>query len=207
MGPGGTESVIHTDSHDNLNCVFAGSKRFYIADSAYYGIVTDKRCGWVEVEEEVKEAAKNGELPMDEAGNVDEEEVRKKFGYGAFSKRINVSAVDLLKYPCWANIPYQEATLYPGDCLFIPQYWIHHVASDGGEDSRSIATNLWWSRPEKYDPQDCVASFYGDSSPIPASDCEFYEMDGSDSAPSFDKMPPCHPSRGRKHKARSKQEL
>lgn len=196
MGPGGTESVIHTDGHDNLNCVFAGRKQFFLVDSAYYHLVTNEKCGWVNVEDELQQSGETG---------LSGEQTQKKYGYGEFSKRINVSAVDLLEYPCWANLPYLEATLYPGDCLFIPQHWVHHVASHGGAEGRSIATNLWWDRPEKYEPDNCVASTYGDTSPIPAADCEFKQK-AEDSLGSVG-VPACHPSRGRKHRRREKQEL
>ena len=32
---GGTKSVLHTDSFDNLNCLFAGSKRLYMVDKKH----------------------------------------------------------------------------------------------------------------------------------------------------------------------------
>ena len=75
---------------------------------------------------------------------------REAEGYGAFAKDIDVEAIDLRRFPCWAHLPWVEAALEPGDCLFLPPGWFHHVASDGGEARRSIAVNTWWSKPERF---------------------------------------------------------
>ena len=34
---GGTKSVVHTDSVDNINCLFRGEKMFLFIDPAKYG--------------------------------------------------------------------------------------------------------------------------------------------------------------------------
>lgn len=162
MSSGGTESVVHTDPYDNLNCVFAGRKRFLLIDSRFYPLVSHPECGWYDAE---KQAAAAGDTALPEEAR------RLRHGYGSFSG-INVSAVDLRRWPCWAHLPFREATLEAGDCLFIPQHTIHHVASDGGEGGRSVAFNLWWRRPERLDMRDCLDGQYGDE-PIPASDCAF----------------------------------
>ena len=33
---GGTKSVVHTDSVDNINCVFSGNKSFVLVDPSKY---------------------------------------------------------------------------------------------------------------------------------------------------------------------------
>jgi len=38
---GGTKSVVHTDSVDNINCLFRGQKSFVMVDPIKYG---DKVC-------------------------------------------------------------------------------------------------------------------------------------------------------------------
>ncbi len=169
MSSGGTESVVHTDSYDNLNCVYSGSKRFFLMDSVYYSIISDKRCGWYNAEQAAKDAG-DDKLP--------DVERRLKHGYGTFSGNLNVSSIDLKRFPCWANLPYYEATINRGDCLFIPQHWIHHVASSE-ESGRSVATNLWWFRPERFDPSDCVdrhpstgKRIYEKDEAVPMADCK-----------------------------------
>ena len=189
MSSGGTESVLHSDQYDNLNCVLSGSKRFLLIDSAYYGIVADTRCGWYDAEKAARQAG-DGDLP--------EELKRLKHGYGAFGGGVNVSAVDLLRFPCFANLPFTEATLRAGDCLLLPRHWMHHVASDGG---RSIALNLWWKRPERFDSDDCVAAdpatgaaLYDEHEPVPAADCAIATWGDAPPEPS---RPPCTPARRR----------
>lgn len=39
--------------YDNINCVYAGSKRFFIADARYSSIITHQKCGWVDVNREL----------------------------------------------------------------------------------------------------------------------------------------------------------
>ena len=200
MSSGGTESVVHTDSYDNLNCVLAGSKRFLLIDSSYYPLVSHAQCGWIDAEQRAA-AAGDAALPDDDR--------RLKHGYGAFSG-INVSGVDLTRWACWAHLPFREATLGPGDCLFIPQHMIHHVASDGGSERRSVAFNLWWRRPERLDMRDCVDEHYGsgrDAEPVPACDCAFETWGDRMPSPS---QPACSPQRGRRRRGvevSAKQEL
>ena len=108
---------------------------------------------------------------------------------------------------CSSDLPYTEATLRAGDCLFIPQHWVHHVASDGGADGRSVAFNLWWRRPERYEPKDCLdgkAGGYGEA-PVPASDCAFETWQDPPPQPN---EPACSRERGRRRgAAQTKQEL
>lgn len=67
-----------------------------------------------------------------------------------FAKAIDVEAIELERFPCWAHLPWVEAWLEPGDCLFLPGDWYHHVASEGGEARRSIAVNSWWYNPKHF---------------------------------------------------------
>lgn len=203
MSAGGTESVLHTDQYDNMNCVFAGTKRFFLIDSQYYGLVADPRCGWYDANAAVKAA---GDEAMPEAAR------RLKHGYGAFGGGVNVSAVDLRRFPCFANLPFVEATLHPGDCLFLPRHWVHHVASDGGTHDRSVALNLWWVRPERYEPTDCVtadrdrsgARIYADEEPVPIADCAMRIWADADAGNQH--QPPCRHGR-REFVAEPKMEL
>lgn len=50
---------------------------------------------------------------------------------------------DLTKFPKFANAMAQEAIVGPGDVLFIPNYWFHHVESlqNGGY---TVSVNFWY---------------------------------------------------------------
>ena len=210
MSAGGTESVLHTDQYDNLNCVYAGTKRFWLVDSVFHPYFADPRCGWYDADHAAKAAGD---------GAMSAEARRLQHGYGTFGGRINVSAVDVTRFPCLANMPFREATLRPGDCLFIPRHWYHHVASDGDEARRSVALNLWWRRPEQYVSNDCVESsgaprgggggkatasrLYADDEPVPIADCAMSILGDEDAG--HPTKPPCVP--GRRGDEADKEEL
>merc|ERR1712196_417982 len=65
-------------------------------------------------------------------------------GYGGFFGRIDVDAVDLIKYPKWANVEWWYADLEAGDCLYIPSNWYHQVTAT---PERSINVHVWYWRP------------------------------------------------------------
>lgn len=142
MSTGGTSSVLHEDSDDNLHCVFAGSKKFFIVDVEHREAWRDKRCGWYDAEI----ASSPGR-----ARGLSENELRLQHGYGTWVD-INATSVDLVRFPCWANIPWTATTVESGDCLFLPAGFLHHVRADGGAEQRSISTNLWWRRPKTFEP-------------------------------------------------------
>jgi len=54
---------------------------------------------------------------------------------------LNPEAVDLNKYPLAADIKFLVAKTQPGDLLYVPQYWWHHVTSD---KVPNVAVNLWF---------------------------------------------------------------
>ena len=49
--------------------------------------------------------------------------------------------VDMLTHPGLASVPWHRAVVWPGDCLYLPHLWIHHVRSH----DRNLGVNLWWS--------------------------------------------------------------
>ncbi|XP_028415019.1 uncharacterized protein LOC114538089 isoform X2 [Dendronephthya gigantea] len=106
---GGTKSVLHYDSAENINCLFAGTKKLYFIDPNKY---SDK----VTIE-------------------------NKKSAYS----NVDVEKVDFIKYPGLAQVEYHYAEMQPGDCLYIPYGWYHHVSSVG----RNLAVNIWWSASAK----------------------------------------------------------
>ncbi|CAI8058047.1 hypothetical protein GBAR_LOCUS31575 [Geodia barretti] len=64
----------------------------------------------------------------------------------------NHTIVDLLSHPGLVSVPWHRAVVWPGDCLFLPHLWIHHVTSRG----RNLGVNLWLSA-FMYDSEDCSA--------------------------------------------------
>ncbi|XP_031562807.1 uncharacterized protein LOC116298460 isoform X2 [Actinia tenebrosa] len=54
---------------------------------------------------------------------------------------IDPEAVDLIKYPKLAEVPFHKVTIHAGDILYIPQTWWHHVRSF---ESPNIAISLWF---------------------------------------------------------------
>ena len=120
MSSGGTYSVLHNDDQDNINCLFAGSKRMVFWHPARRDLIQSKAYGWHNYNEE----------PLHDGG------------YGSFAKWLDVKDVDLAKYPGWAKLPWWDGDMETGDCLYIPHKWYHTVASK----DRNIAVNVWWWR-------------------------------------------------------------
>ncbi|XP_065916678.1 bifunctional peptidase and arginyl-hydroxylase JMJD5-like [Dysidea avara] len=54
---------------------------------------------------------------------------------------IDVEKVNMTSHPGMMEVPWYYVRVEPGDCLFIPFNWIHHVASHG----RNLGVNIWWS--------------------------------------------------------------
>ena len=123
MGPRGSVSPLHYDPLDNLLMQFGGRKRALLfpateADpTAELAGRKDQRVGWYYAG------------PKDGGGG-----------------QYNTSAVDaenpdLDKFPLFSEAPPAiECILAPGDTLFIPGKWWHHVRS---LDS-SVSANIWW---------------------------------------------------------------
>ena len=94
-------------------------------------------------------------------------------GYGAYGGGNDPNNMDLRKFPRWREVPWYDATLEKGDCIFIPTSWYHQVHTP---PQRSIAVNIWWWRRDgPYTPEELKE---WDACPhrekkIPISDCTF----------------------------------
>ena len=62
----------------------------------------------------------------------------------SFASQVDVDAVDLARFPAWGRLPWEEATIESGDCLFLPTGWYHFVHSSAG---RNLALTVAWERP------------------------------------------------------------
>jgi hypothetical protein len=72
---------------------------------------------------------------------------------------VDVEAPDLERFPRFAQAlrTAQVAELSPGDALFIPRHWWHHVTS---LDAYNAMVNYWWGAhaPGLENPYDCFLS-------------------------------------------------
>lgn len=115
MGPRGCVSPLHYDPLDNLLLQFVGRKRVLL-------------------------------FPKSEAGGGDHVQTVGWYYAGADGGQYNTSAVDvetpdLERYPLFAEAPPAvECILSPGDALYIPSKWWHHVRSM----DTSVSANVWW---------------------------------------------------------------
>lgn len=60
---------------------------------------------------------------------------------------VHVTAPDLDRYPLFARAleEAQEAELLPGDAIFIPRNWWHHVEA---LEKFNVLVNYWWDATE-----------------------------------------------------------
>ena len=123
MGPRHTVSPLHFDPLDNLLMQVVGWKRVLLFPPH------NQLCGL-------------------EGGEKEEMGVTPSWHYaGADGNQYNTSAVDIEKpdhtrfpdFKALGPIPY-ECVLGPGDGLYIPKRWWHHVRSL----EMSVSANVWW---------------------------------------------------------------
>ncbi|MDZ4307832.1 cupin-like domain-containing protein [Allopontixanthobacter sp.] len=106
-----TEVAAHNDELENLACVVAGRRRFTLFPPEAIG---DLYLGPYELTP--------GGTPI---------------------SMVHVSAPDLIRYPRYAKAAKVALVteMEPGDVLYIPYHWYHHV---GALDPINILVNYWW---------------------------------------------------------------
>eukprot|EP00041_Stephanoeca_diplocostata_P016136 m.314533 g.314533 ORF g.314533 m.314533 type:complete len:287 (+) comp20267_c0_seq12:941-1801(+) len=91
------------------------------------------------------------------------------------SSVVDVDNVDADAYPALVQFEHWEARMEPGDCMYIPQEWIHQVRSYG---SRNLAVNVWFHRMDAFDTTDCIEhARHPDESARPLSAFERFDME------------------------------
>jgi len=113
---GDTNSKIHKDSNNQMNCLYRGIKEWTLFPP---------------------EHAKSLYL-VNERHDLDQ-----MYDTAGFS-RVGTRDVNLNRYPKLANVPFQKARLEPGDCIFVPGTYIHHVYSSG---ERNIQVSMLFAGP------------------------------------------------------------
>lgn len=120
MGPRGTLSPLHYDPLDNLLMQVVGTKRVLLYPRT------------VGLKDGSKDISAAEEAAWTYAGSD---------GMQYNTSPVDVENPDLQKYPLFAKCPPPiECVLTPGDALYIPAKWWHHVRSL----SRSVSVNAWW---------------------------------------------------------------
>ena len=120
MGPRGALSPLHYDPLDNLLMQVVGTKRV---------LLYPRTVGVTDENDEISAAE---ESAWTYAGSD---------GMQYNTSPVDVENPDLQKYPLFAEAPPPiECILNPGDALYIPEKWWHHVRSL----SRSVSVNMWW---------------------------------------------------------------
>jgi hypothetical protein len=71
--------------------------------------------------------------------------MRKMYPRSPFENKSNFSRVDVMRpdyerFPHFRDVPAYETQLEPGDMLYIPIHWFHHVLSLDA----AISVNYWW---------------------------------------------------------------
>ncbi len=139
FGPRTCVSPLHHDPLDNLLMQFVGRKQVYLFPN--------------DEEEDVKEEDddNNDNVHHDRKKKDKKTIIGTSWHYaGEYGQQYNTSPIDILrpkselleKYPLFEKNapPAIECVIHPGDILYIPKRWWHHVTSL----DTAISVNVWW---------------------------------------------------------------
>ena len=120
---GGTQSRIHNDNYEGINCLLDGQKTFHLMDfNTTQSSVRRFDNGW----------------RIDRSSSI-----------------VDVTNVDLEKFPGYATAPHFDCQMNAGDCIYVPSEMFHQVSSP--KDQRNMAVNVWWSPIKTFDEETRVA--------------------------------------------------
>ncbi|XP_041365858.1 uncharacterized protein LOC121380894 isoform X2 [Gigantopelta aegis] len=74
------------------------------------------------------------------------------FDQDGMYSRVDVDSVNMKQFPRLQKVPWYQARLQAGDCLYIPFRWYHQIKSAVG---RNLALNIWFSHLWAFDQSDC----------------------------------------------------
>lgn len=137
FGPGGTVSCLHYDAPHNLLCQVVGRKRvrLYPPDEdtsarlyPHPGLMSNT----AQVDPEVHDVGTD----VDAAGDAASHRSGKADAAAAVLRKHN-------PFPLFQGTPGYECVIGPGQMLYIPPRWWHHVRSL----STSFSVSFWWGWP------------------------------------------------------------
>jgi len=108
---GGTKSILHKDTAENLHCLVSGFKKFVLIKPYFADLISPEF-----------EEIGHYNIDVDKYVNFFFNFIDNHTNYYLI-KRVNMTA-----YPNLAKIPWYLATLKAGDCLFLPFSWVHYVS-------------------------------------------------------------------------------
>jgi len=131
-GIGDTVGHMHFDAFDNLLCPLVGTKTLTMVDAT-----NNTRL----YEGHIREAM----LSLDAASRLQRAELAASTSM--VNTPVDVRAPDLARFPAFRGAldDLVTATVPPGDCLYVPAFWWHHVetAADAARGT-SLAVNYWY---------------------------------------------------------------
>lgn len=157
MGNSDAITSMHKDHYENLYAVIKGRKSFILhppTDIASIPYETFKLARYKEDsggEFQIFDVYKEGDSLREDLGDnfLPEESEAEAMEPKSYDDRENelVSWIsvdplrpDLEKYPQYANCQPYVAEVYPGDLLYLPSLWFHHVM----QSDQTIAVNFWY---------------------------------------------------------------
>lgn len=132
LGPAGTVSCLHWDRPHNLLCQVVGAKRVLLVDPRHGARVYPHEglmANTARVDPEAAAAAAQPLLPSEAS-----------VAAATTMTAAPTEAAAAAAFPRFAGTPVYVAALGPGDALYIPPRWWHHVRSL----SRAFSVSLWW---------------------------------------------------------------
>jgi len=117
ISSGSTRSMLHHDSDNIINCLISGGEKQWLLLDTSF-----KKVGlgfkWTE----------EGWIASD-------------------SSPVDPDHVNLLNFPGFQHVPWERATVQPGDCIYLPAQYLHQVRTDS---TRSVALSVMFLKEEVY---------------------------------------------------------
>ncbi|CAL1547398.1 unnamed protein product [Lymnaea stagnalis] len=129
MGDERAVTSMHRDHYENLYCVVSGQKTFTLLSPTDLPFIPYESCNSAVYKENMQ-------------GGFDIVDVDENGGGNSMVSWIAVDPLnpDLDKYPQYAHARPLTVTINPGETLYLPSLWFHHVQQSHG----CIAINYWY---------------------------------------------------------------
>ncbi|XP_017128379.1 bifunctional peptidase and (3S)-lysyl hydroxylase JMJD7 [Drosophila elegans] len=129
---------MHKDPYENLYCVISGHKDFILIPPHQLSCVP-------------RRIYPTGVYTTSDGGQFHIEAIRDEDGNEQLTEWVSIDplAPDLATYPEYARAQPLRVRVHPGDILYLPNYWFHHVS----QSHKCIAVNFWYDLD--YDSRYC----------------------------------------------------